>query len=218
MRLIVGLGNPGPRYTGTRHNAGFLVLDELARVAGLRFRNQRGHEVADWDGVLLLKPGTYMNRSGAAVQATMSRSRIPLTEVVVVHDDLDLPLGRLRLRQGGGGAGGQRGVQDIIGNLGPDFGRLKLGISRPPDGWATENWVLSRFREEELPLLREVVTASVRALRGLREEGWERTGNWLNGLDLRPGSKSQQEASQQATEKAPDGASPTTEPEEGTGG
>ena len=188
MKLIVGLGNPGPRYAGTRHNAGFLVLDELVRGAGLRFRKQREAEVAEWDGVLLLKPHTYMNRSGAAVQAAMTRSRIPLDQVLVVHDDLDLPLGKLRLRQGGGGAGGQRGVQDIIERLGPGFGRLKLGISRPPEGWAVEDWVLSRFREDERGLVLEVVAAAVRALHGLREDGWERTGNWLNGLDLAKGA------------------------------
>lgn len=184
MKLIVGLGNPGPRYAGTRHNAGFLVLDALAAAEGLRFRQQRQTDVAEWDGVVLLKPRTYMNLSGAAVQAAITRSRIPLDQVLVVHDDLDLPLGKLRLRQGGGGAGGQRGVQDIIERLGPGFGRLKLGISRPPDGWAVEDWVLSRFREDERGLVQEVVGAAVRALRGLREEGWERTGNWLNGLDL----------------------------------
>ncbi len=184
MKLIVGLGNPGPRYAGTRHNAGFLVLDALAAAEGLRFRQQRQTDVAEWDGVVLLKPRTYMNLSGAAVQAAITRSRIPLDQVLVVHDDLDLPLGKLRLRQGGGGAGGQRGVQDIIERLGPGFGRLKLGISRPPDGWAVEDWVLSRFREDERGLVQEVVGAAVRALHGLREEGWERTGNWLNGLDL----------------------------------
>lgn len=189
MRLVVGLGNPGPRYAGTRHNAGFLVLDELAREAGLRFRQQRQVDVAEWDGVLLLKPRTYMNLSGSAVQAAVARARVPLDQVLVVHDDLDLPLGKLRLRQGGGGAGGQRGVQDIIQRLGPGFGRLKLGISRPPEGWAVEDWVLSRFREDERGLLQQVVAAAVRALHGLREEGWERTGNWLNGLDLASGTQ-----------------------------
>ena len=183
MKLIVGLGNPGARYAGTRHNAGFLVMDELARRWGTAFRSGRQADAASASGVVLLKPRTFMNLSGTAVQAEMARGRIPPGELLVVHDDLDLPLGRLRLRRGGG-AGGQRGVQDVIARIGPDFDRLKVGISRPPEGWAAEHWVLSRFREDEADLLAAVVRHAADAIERVRDEGWAKAVTWTNGLDL----------------------------------
>ena len=183
MKLIVGLGNPGARYAGTRHNAGFLVVDELARRWGAPFRSGRQADAASAGGVVLLKPRTFMNLSGAAVQAEMARGRISPGELLVVHDDLDLPLGRLRLRRGGG-AGGQRGVQDVIARIGPDFDRLKVGVSRPPEGWTAEHWVLSRFREDELGLVADVVRHAADAIERVREEGWARAVTWANGLDL----------------------------------
>jgi peptidyl-tRNA hydrolase, PTH1 family len=183
LTLIVGLGNPGSRYVGTRHNAGFLVLDELARRWGASFRLQRPSHVAQAAGALLIKPGTFMNLSGAAVQAAMTRERVAPADLLVIHDDMDLPLGRLRLRLGGG-AGGQRGVQDIIARIGPDFARLKVGVSRPPDGWAPEHWVLSRFREDERDLVGRVVAHAADAVERLRTDGWERTVAWTNSLDL----------------------------------
>jgi peptidyl-tRNA hydrolase, PTH1 family len=183
LKLIVGLGNPGTRYAGTRHNAGFLVVDELARRWGTTFRTARQADVALASGVALLKPATFMNLSGAAVQGSMARDRVSPTDLLVIHDDMDLPLGRLRLRLGGG-AGGQRGVQDIIARIGPDFARLKVGISRPPDGWAAEHWVLSRFREDEADLLARVVAHAADAVERLRADGWERAVAWTNTLDL----------------------------------
>jgi len=183
LTLIVGLGNPGTRYAGTRHNAGFLVVEELARRWGTSFRGQRQADVARAAGALLLKPGTFMNLSGAAVQAAMARERVAPADLLLIHDDMDLPLGRLRLRLGGG-AGGQRGVQDVIARIGPDFARLKIGVSRPPEGWAPEHWVLSRFREEERELLDRVVAHATDAVERLRADGWERTVAWTNTLDL----------------------------------
>jgi peptidyl-tRNA hydrolase, PTH1 family len=183
LTLIVGLGNPGTRYAGTRHNAGFLVVDELARSWGASFRAQRQDDVARAPGAWLLKPGTFMNLSGAAVQAAMTRERVAPADLLVIHDDMDLPLGRLRLRVGGG-AGGQRGVQDIIDRIGPDFARLKVGVSRPPDGWAPEHWVLSRFREDERDLVGRVVAHAAEAVDRLRLDGWARAVAWTNALDL----------------------------------
>ncbi|MFO8151420.1 MAG: aminoacyl-tRNA hydrolase [Trueperaceae bacterium] len=183
MKLIVGLGNPGARYAGTRHNAGFLVLDELARRWGASFRSGRQADAAGASGVVLLKPRTFMNLSGAAVQAEMARGRIPPGDLLVVHDDLDLPLGRLRLRRGGG-AGGQRGVQDVIARIGPDFDRLKVGVSRPPEGWTAEHWVLSRFRDDEAELLDRVVRHAADAIERVRDEGWAKAVTWTNRLDL----------------------------------
>jgi peptidyl-tRNA hydrolase, PTH1 family len=159
-------------------------LDELARRWGLRFRAGRQADVADAPaGITLVKPKTFMNLSGAAVQGAMTRGRVRPEALLVVHDDLDLPLGRLRFKRGGG-AGGQRGVQDVIARIGPDFDRLKVGISRPPEGWATEGWVLSRFREDERTLVERVVQAAADAIERRRDEGWDAACGFTNGLDL----------------------------------
>lgn len=185
VRLIVGLGNPGPQYRETRHNAGFFVLDELARRHGLTFRAGRLGDEAKWAGVTLLKPTTFMNLSGSAVQAALTRLRLTPADLLVVQDDLDLPLGRLRLRSGGS-AGGQRGVADTIRRIGPDFTRLKVGISRPPAQWKVENWVLSRFAEAEKPLLQAVIDNATDAVELLLREGQEAAMQRYNGLDLSP--------------------------------
>ncbi len=190
VRLVVGLGNPGPRYSGTRHNAGFFVVDELARRHGGSFRQEREAASAKLaPGTLgsgasqLLKPLTFMNLSGRAVQAAMTRGGARPEELLVVHDDIDLPLGRLRIRFGGSG-GGQRGVADITRAIGPGFWRLKVGVGRPPEGWATENWVLSRFAEVEKALLERVVASAADAVELVIRGGAERAMNEVNGLDL----------------------------------
>ena len=186
IKLVVGLGNPGPQYQRTRHNAGFLVLDELARRHGLSFRKGKQAEEAKWEGVTLVKPLNFMNASGAAVQGALTRLHLSPAELLVVHDDLDLPFGRLRLRSGGS-AGGQRGVADTIRRIGPEFPRLKLGISRPPEHWKVENWVLSRFGEAEQPLLNKVVAAAADAVELLLKVGPEAVMQRYNGIDLREG-------------------------------
>lgn len=190
LKLVVGLGNPGPRYSGTRHNAGFLVVEELARRHGGAFRREREAAgaklapgtLAPWP-TLLLQPLTFMNLSGKAVQAALSRGGIRPGEMVVVHDDIDLPLGKLRVRFGGSG-GGQKGVTDIARAVGPGFLRVKVGVGRPPEGWATESWVLSRFAEGEAPLLERVVRAAADAVELAAREGAEEAMNAVNGVDL----------------------------------
>lgn len=183
MRLVVGLGNPGTRYAGTRHNAGFLVVDELARRWGGAWRAERQAERLALPGITLLKPRTFMNLSGAAVQAELARYRIATADLLVVHDDIDLPLGRIRFRRGGG-SGGQRGVQDVIERIGPAFARLKVGVSRPPEGWNAEHWVLSRFTDDERALLGRVVASAADALERVRRDGWDAAVAWTHGLDL----------------------------------
>lgn len=179
---IIGLGNPGARYANTRHNAGFMVLDELARRWGVRFGEQRNVHDAKMARVTLVKPQTFMNASGKVVPRYAQHQP---KRVLVVHDDLDLPLGRLRLKFGGS-AGGQRGVQDTIHHIGKDFYRLKVGISRPPAGWAVERWVLSRFDDEEKDLLEQVITTAADALELALAVGVERAMGDVNGRDLRP--------------------------------
>ena len=184
LRLIVGLGNPGPRYAETRHNAGFLVVDELARRWGVAFKKTKNANEARGPA-LLLEPLTFMNLSGSAVQAVLARERIAPTQVLVVHDDIDLPMGRLRFKRGGG-AGGQRGVKDIQERIGADFERLKVGVSRPPEGWQVEDWVLSRFAPHEGALLEAVIDHAATAALKRLDEGFERAAAWANALDLRP--------------------------------
>ncbi len=194
MHVIVGLGNPGPRYEGTRHNAGFLVVDELASRAGAAFRRLGRGDASRYEArvnlgdgagsdALLVKPQGFMNLSGAAVQAVLARHRARPTDLVVVHDDVDLPLGRLRFKQGGG-AGGQKGVRHIIERIGPEFVRLKVGVSRPPEGWATDAWVLARFGSEDRDLVSRVVAAAADAVEALAVEGLDAVMNRVNGLDL----------------------------------
>lgn len=183
-QLIAGLGNPGVRYARTRHNLGFMVLDELARRDGGRFRRSGQFETVKAFGAELIKPQTFMNLSGAAIQAALTRSGVKPQGLLVVHDDLDLDLGRLRFRSGGS-SGGQRGVQDTIARLGKEFWRLKLGISGTPAGWETANWVLSRFREDEQELLATVINTAADAVQHALEHGLESAANRYNGLDLR---------------------------------
>jgi peptidyl-tRNA hydrolase, PTH1 family len=190
LKLIVGLGNPGARFVNTRHNAGFLVLDELARRNSLTFRASKLADETKLGQLMLIKPTTFMNLSGQAVQAYQTKLGCKPEEILLIHDDLDMPLGRLRFKQNGG-AGGQRGVQDTMARIGTNFLRLKLGISRPPELWTVENWVLSKFAESEKVLLDKVILAGAEAVEQLLQEGLEKAMNQTNALDLRPKEKSE---------------------------
>ncbi len=179
---IVGLGNPGRRYTHTRHNAGFFVVDALANHLGVSFRQQREAEEAKIDGVTLVKPLTFMNASGRVVQRYATKTKPE--RILVIHDDLDLPLGRLRFKFGGS-SGGQRGVQDTISRIGKDFYRLKVGIDRPPAGWEVQRWVLSPFQDSEQSLLEDVVAAAKDAVLLALDQGVDQAMGDYNGRDLR---------------------------------
>jgi PTH1 family peptidyl-tRNA hydrolase len=163
IRLIVGLGNPGREYETTRHNVGFLWIDELARLQNLGFRSEakfhgltargqlHGHEV------VLLKPQTFMNVSGRSVGALVQFYKISPEEMLVVHDELDLPPGVARLKMGGG-HGGHNGLKDIIAHLGSrDFWRLRIGIGHPGDRSEVSNYVLNDPRREERELIAEAM-------------------------------------------------------------
>jgi peptidyl-tRNA hydrolase, PTH1 family len=157
---VVGLGNPGPEYEATRHNAGFRVVERLAARRGVALRREKplhgrfgvGRVAGAETG--LLAPETWMNRSGRAVEAALDAHPLdPATELLVVYDDIDLPFGRLRLRPSGG-AGGHNGLGDVQERLGrSDFARLRFGIGRPPDGVDPVDWVLAPWsRDEEAAL------------------------------------------------------------------
>lgn len=154
---FVGLGNPGFSYRHTRHNVGFMVVDELARRWRLRFKvNRPWSSVAIGREIILVKPLTFMNASGKAVTQVAGYFGIQTESIVVIHDDADLRLGQLRIRPGGGD-GGHRGVRSIIQELGCDrFPRVRIGIGRPPDTDLV-TYVLTRFTKQELGLIRPAI-------------------------------------------------------------
>lgn len=173
MRLVVGLGNPGRRYRGTRHNVGFEVVERLARRWGARFRAEGLAEVAEGrfagTPVLLAKPLTYMNRSGDAVGEIASRWRLSPSQVVVVYDDMDLPVGSVRVRVRGS-AGGHHGMASVIEALGTaEVARVRVGIGRPQSD--AVDHVLSRFEPEEEPKVEEAVERAADAVETLLREG-----------------------------------------------
>jgi PTH1 family peptidyl-tRNA hydrolase len=162
MKLIVGLGNPGRKYAGTRHNIGFEVLAELAkRLAADKpkatFDGELSEVQIDSERVLLLWPLTYMNLSGGSVQPARDFYKVANEELLVVCDDVSLPAGKLRLRAKGS-SGGQNGLKDIIRRLGTEeFPRLRIGIGAMPPGWQMADYVLSKFGKDEEPLVREAI-------------------------------------------------------------
>ena len=139
MWLVVGLGNPGSQYARTRHNIGFMAIDGLA-AAGVNFASKFQGECAKvtlgGEDVLLLKPQTYMNLSGQSVQAAMTFYKIPPAQMIVLHDEVDLSLGKLRIKQGGG-ANGHNGLKDIDARVGANYWRIRLGVGRPTDARPT---------------------------------------------------------------------------------
>lgn len=191
--MVVGLGNPGGQYAQTRHNMGWLVVDEVARRCGAAWRKGKDAEVtevrlgtAPGQKVLLVKPLTFMNASGKAVAPLVSFYKIQGTELLVVQDDLDSPFGLLKFRMGGR-HGGQNGVRDIIRLLGHDaFPRLKVGISRPPPGWEVSDWVMSRWRPEEAQTLAELMRLGADAVEVWAASGLAEAQLKFNGTDLRP--------------------------------
>lgn len=180
MKLVVGLGNPGARYAPTRHNAGFWIVEAFARSCGLETPSERygalfaqgrceGHPVA------VLYPQAYMNRSGPSVAAAVRDLELAdvSQDLVIAVDDLDLPLGRLRLRKTGG-AGGHRGLESLIEALEtPAFFRLRFGIGRPPEGQDPVDYVLARLGPEEIPPARQAVVRAAEAIRAVLCEGQE---------------------------------------------
>lgn len=185
MKLIAGLGNPGIKYARNRHNVGFMVLDKLARAEHKKFERQRFNaqlleiHLAD-ERVLLVKPQTYMNLSGSAVGKLAAFYRIPRAEVMVVYDDLDLPLGKIRLRATGS-SGGHHGMESIINHLGGnDIPRLRIGIGRP-DPTQDVGHVLGNFHDDEMSVLDDVLARAEQALRIWARDGITKAMNQFNG-------------------------------------
>lgn len=186
MKLIVGLGNPGKEYAGTRHNIGFMVIDRLAAVLGVAvegkmFKALVGQGLINGEKVVLAKPQTYMNLSGEAVGALLHWFKLSPADLLVIYDDLDLANGKLRLRPGGG-SGGHKGVQSIIQALQTDsFNRVRVGIGRPPaPGYSTVDYVLGHFSQDEAAAREEVLDLALEAVLCAVSKGIEPAMNLFN--------------------------------------
>ncbi len=188
MKIVVGLGNPGKQYEGTRHNVGWMVLDRIADRAGWTGRGKTRDDAiavrgrwADTD-LVLLKPLTYMNLSGLAVRKVLAREHVPMADLLVVVDDFALPLGRLRLREEGS-AGGHNGLKSIIAEMGTQkFSRLRVGIGEP--GQNVVDHVLSRFQGDEQATLERVLAAAADAVEDWTQDGAARAANKWNAWTL----------------------------------
>ncbi len=184
--LIVGLGNPGKEYEQTRHNVGFHVVDELARRYSLTFGKKERKAVAAsgvirGKKVILAKPQTFMNLSGEAVRALVDFYKVELPRILIVSDDLDIPLGTVRMRQTGS-AGGQNGMKSVIQHLGTqDFNRLRFGIGRPPGKMQAKDYVLGVFQKDDAILAAQVVDRAADAVETWLVEGIELAMTRHNG-------------------------------------
>jgi PTH1 family peptidyl-tRNA hydrolase len=190
LKVVVGLGNPGSQYAGTRHNIGWLVMDRIVERAGWagkgRQRDASNVAMGRFRGLdlTLVKPLTYMNDSGLAVRKVLAREHAPLVDLLIVADDFSLPFGKLRFREGGG-AGGHNGLRSIIEELGTEkFSRLRVGIGEP-DHSAIDH-VLTQFAPDERQRLDELLDAAADAVEEWAREGTNKAANRFNKFELRP--------------------------------
>ncbi|MBU0614382.1 aminoacyl-tRNA hydrolase [Patescibacteria group bacterium] len=162
MKLIVGLGNPGMKYKKTRHNIGFLVVDEIASSLGVKIKKDTATKseicetLIEGEKVILAKPQTFMNNSGSAVQILQAKFHIPNDNIWIISDDATIKFGKIRIRQSGS-SGGHNGLKSIIEHIGENFVRIKIGVSEPPAEIPIEKWVLGKFNKEEKSILPEIV-------------------------------------------------------------
>lgn len=188
MHLLVGLGNPGNDYSVTRHNIGFIFLDYLAAKNGFVFKRSKWQAEVVKDTlwakpIVLAKPQTYMNRSGSAVSLIVNFYQVPTENLIVVHDDLDLELGRIKIVTERG-AGGHKGIRSIIQHLGVnDFVRIRVGIGRPPPPMSASSYVLSRFSEDDQKVLKESLQQIEEAARMIIEHDVTTAMNRINSRD-----------------------------------
>ncbi|HEY6450410.1 MAG TPA: aminoacyl-tRNA hydrolase [Candidatus Cybelea sp.] len=185
-RLVVGLGNPGAEYAATRHNVGFMVIDEVARRHGITaWRKKDGAQQAQdaARGIVFVKPLTFMNLSGTPVRLISAWYRTPPSGVLVVSDDMDLPFGKLRMRPGGG-HGGHNGLRSIIATTGEEFPRIRIGLGRPE--YDSVDHVLSPFRDDERRALPDIVAAAADGVERWIEAGIEPAMQLVNTWELAP--------------------------------
>ena len=187
MIIIAGLGNPGDEYERTRHNTGFEVIDELVKEYGivLDFAKHKaicGKGIIEGEKVMLMKPQTYMNASGEAIADAVNFYKLyPNDELIVIYDDIDLPVGKIRVRESGS-AGGHNGMKDIIEKLGTgEFVRVRVGVGAKPEEWDLADWVLSRFPDEEKTVMKEARKRAAGAVAAILSEGAEYAMSRYNG-------------------------------------
>lgn len=185
MKIMVGLGNPGRQYEHTRHNVGFDVIEELSRRFNIpldqsKLKGLYGIGFYKGEKVLLLKPLTYMNLSGESIRAVMDYYDIGLEDLLVIYDDLDLPVGKIRLRQKGS-AGGHNGIKSTVAHLGTQaFNRIRIGIDRPQSGMSVPDYVLGKFHKEEQLQIQDVVQKSADACEAWLERPFLQVMNDFN--------------------------------------
>jgi peptidyl-tRNA hydrolase, PTH1 family len=185
LAIIAGLGNPGPEHRLTRHNAGFWFVDALAHAQGVQFRSHSRYQgevcrvALDGREVTLLKPQTYMNRSGLSIRALLDYVKAPVSELLVVHDELDLPPGTARFKQGGG-HGGHNGLRDTITHCGPEFWRLRLGIGHPGDRSQVIDYVLQRAAPADEQAVVQSIDTALQALLVFVRDGAEKAMHALH--------------------------------------
>ena len=185
MKLIAGLGNPGAKYDGTKHNVGFRVIDLIAEqfkidISRIKNKGFQGNGVIAGEKVILLKPLTYMNLSGESIKETMSFYKIPAKDIVVIYDDISIPPGATRIRERGS-AGGHNGMKNIISRLNSEeFLRLRVGIGEKPNGWDLADYVLSRFSKDEEPLVAAGCERAAKAVEIYIKDGVNAAMNFAN--------------------------------------
>ena len=183
--LIVGLGNPGRQYRGNRHNIGFMVVDRLAAANGIQSSKVQNKAIVG-DGrivgqrVILAKPQTYMNSSGDAIGPLANFYKIPPENIFVVYDEMDIPLGTIRLREKGG-AGGHNGMKSIIQHIGQEFPRMRLGVGRPPGRMDPPAYLLQDFSNDQLPTVSDMIDEAIRAIETYLQEGIQMAMSKHNG-------------------------------------
>lgn len=187
-KLIVGLGNPGPKYQWTRHNAGFMVLDRFSHANGISlakksFSGLYGEGSRHGVRLLLLKPQTFMNLSGRSVAEALRFHKLSLSDLIVIHDDLDIPFGRIKLKEGGG-HGGHNGLRSLVQELGgAGFARVRVGIGRPVHGDVVD-YVLQNFAREEMADLATLLDGALDLLGALLEDGLPKAMSLYNNRDF----------------------------------
>ncbi|MEL6108470.1 MAG: aminoacyl-tRNA hydrolase [Planctomycetota bacterium] len=211
MKLIVGLGNPGRKYEQTRHNVGFMVAAKIAvlhsaSTARVKFEGELAEASIAGAKVAILCPQTYMNASGQSVRKALDFYKLELEHILVICDDLNLESGRLRIRPSGS-AGGQNGIKDIIRHLGTEsFARLRVGIGRPPEGWAVTDYVLGKFNKSEQDTFEAATTQAAHAAICWAGEGVGSAMNQFNTRTSKPKTKKQRPPATDETNESQNGS------------
>lgn len=198
MKMIVGLGNPGNEYAGTRHNVGWMLVDALAEHLGINeWRSREKGMVAEGrigsEKILLVKPLTYMNNSGECVGPLMRWYKLEPEDIMAAHDDMDIPIGTIRIRKKGS-AGGHNGIKSLLSHIDSEnFGRLRIGIGRPQPGWSVINHVLAKFNDQEQEKIGDAIKQLIPAVECMVLEGPDMAMNKFNPKKVKKAKKTGEE-------------------------